>query len=100
MSNWLQVVIKNGQFQVVYAPYLTINIYFSAILKVLSIEMEPAEKRMSIEKRELWVFLAKSARPPSCESHQKISRHLVQLLAIRTLIANANSAKKIHCSVE
>jgi hypothetical protein len=44
--------------------------------------------------RETRKSLKKSARPPSCESPLKIPRHLVQLLAIRILIPNADM--KIH----
>jgi hypothetical protein len=39
-------------------------------------------------KSEALRFSEKSIRPPSCESLVKIQRHLVQLLAIRILIAN------------
>jgi hypothetical protein len=51
-------------------------------LKVLSSD------RSSL-KMEARRFLEKSARPPSCESPLKIPRHLVQLLAIRILIAKS-----------
>ncbi len=56
-------------------------------LKVLSSEMDPAEFRfiwqVFIKERGTEIFLN-----PSCESALKISRHLVQLLAVRILTAN------------
>jgi hypothetical protein len=44
--------------------------FFLLALKVLSSEMDPAEKLVSF------------ARPPGCESPLKLQRHLVRLLAI------------------
>ncbi len=53
--------------------------------------MDPTEirfiRKAFTEERDA-VFLEKSARPPSSERHSKISRHLIQLLAIRKRIAN------------
>jgi hypothetical protein len=61
------------------------------ILKVLSSEMDLAESRIiarSSLKSESRRFPEKSVRPPSCECPLKIPRHLIQLLAIRIIIAN------------
>jgi hypothetical protein len=55
-----------------------------------------------------WRFSADFSRPPSCESPLKIPRHLVQLLAIIILIANAAMKFKkftapfstfVHCAL-
>ncbi len=61
-------------------------------LKALSSEMD-RPKLGSFErhllKREVRRILEKSAPPTCCESPLKITRHLVQLLAIRVRIANS-----------
>jgi hypothetical protein len=45
-------------------------------------------------KGEVRRFFEKLVRPPSCKSPLKIQRHLVQLLAIKILIA-----KRVHSSI-
>ncbi len=66
---------------------LTKNFCFngSAVLKVLSSDMDLAEIRSSL-KGEVRKFSEKSARTSICESPLKILGHLVQLLASRILI--------------
>jgi hypothetical protein len=62
-----------------------------SLLKVLSSEMDEAKsglpRRFFIKERGSEI-VSNFARPPSCEGTLKIQQRLVQMLAIKILIAN------------
>ncbi len=113
-----KVIILNGK-RVLYKKILFIvtvswAVFYSnwpivssrnTFLKILASEMIWPKLGSFVRhllQREAWRLLEKSARLPSCKSPLKISRHLVQLLTIRILIAysiHLHSSVSCNCAM-